>query len=100
MSEEFTSEPQANKTDWKRVDAMSDEDIQFDEDSPRTTPDDWAKAIVHQGLPLPRKKIPLALRLDSDVLAWFKAQGPGYQTRINAVLRAYKEAHEKTEAQT
>ena len=100
MSEEFTSEPQANKTAWKCVAAMSDEDIQFDEDSPRTMPDDWAKAIVHQGLPLPHRKIPLALRLDSDVLAWFKAQGPGYQTRINAVLRAYKEAHEETEAQS
>ncbi|WP_089942843.1 BrnA antitoxin family protein [Candidatus Entotheonella palauensis] len=98
MSKEPTSKPLVNKTDWKRVDAMADEDIQFDEDSPRTEPEDWAVAVVHQGLPLPRKKTQLALRLDSDVLAWFKAQGPGYQTRINAVLKAYKEAHEKTEA--
>jgi uncharacterized protein (DUF4415 family) len=32
------------------------------------------------------------LRIDAEVLEWFKAQGPGYQTRINAVLRAYREA--------
>ncbi|PON19839.1 hypothetical protein C2W62_00690 [Candidatus Entotheonella serta] len=69
-----------------------------DEDSPRTEPEDWTTAVVHQGLPLPRKRTQPASRLDSDVLAWFKAQGPGYLTRINAVLEAYKEAHEKTEA--
>jgi uncharacterized protein (DUF4415 family) len=32
--------------------------------------------------------------LDQDVLEWFKAQGPGYQTQINAILRAYMEAHQ------
>lgn len=34
----------------------------------------------------------VSLRVDADVLEWFKAQGPGYQTRINAVLRAFKDA--------
>ena len=34
----------------------------------------------------------ISLRVDADVLAWFKAQGVGYQTRMNAVLRAFKEA--------
>ena len=60
-------------------------------------PPDWAMAIVHKGLPWPNKKTQIAIRLDSEVLAWFKEQGPGYQTRINAVLKAYKGAHEKTE---
>ena len=41
--------------------------------------------------PVPPKAF-IALRLDADVLSWFKAQGPGYQTRINAVLRAFKNA--------
>ncbi len=41
---------------------------------------------------LPAKKNLVSIRLDEDVLAWFKAQGKGYQSRINAVLRAYKEA--------
>jgi uncharacterized protein (DUF4415 family) len=37
-------------------------------------------------------KISVGMRLDHDLVAWFKAQGPGYQTRINAVLRQYVEA--------
>ncbi len=37
-------------------------------------------------------KASVSLRVDADVLKWFKAQGPGYQTRMNAVLRAFKEA--------
>ena len=97
MSRKSTSKPPANQTDWKRVDAMQDENIQFDEDSPRTRAEDWAAATVHKGLPYPRKKTQIALRLDDDVLTWFKEQGPGYQTRINAILKAYKEAHEKNE---
>ncbi|MCA9944155.1 MAG: BrnA antitoxin family protein, partial [Anaerolineales bacterium] len=36
----------------------------------------------------------LTIRLDNDVLEWFRAQGRGYQTKINALLRAYMEAHE------
>ena len=49
---------------------------------------------VRRGLePLPRKQ-QVTLRIDADVLEWFKARGPGYQTRINELLRAYKKAHE------
>ncbi|MGQ0429911.1 MAG: BrnA antitoxin family protein [Gammaproteobacteria bacterium] len=51
-----------------------------------------ARQIARQGFPESPRKAAISLRLDADVLAWFKAQGPGYQTRINAVLRAYKEA--------
>lgn len=51
-----------------------------------------AREIARQGLPPAPRKAAISLRLDADVLEWFKAQGPGYQTRINAVLRAYKEA--------
>jgi uncharacterized protein (DUF4415 family) len=44
-------------------------------------------------LRLPKAKPLISIRIDEDVLEWFKAQGPGYQTRINAVLRMYKDAH-------
>jgi uncharacterized protein (DUF4415 family) len=48
--------------------------------------------IVRQGLPPAPRKAAISLRLDAEVLDWFRAQGGGYQTRINAVLRAYMEA--------
>jgi len=50
------------------------------------------RGIVRKGLkPLPSKAL-LSLRVDQDVLEWFKSQGSGYQTRINAVLRAFRDA--------
>ena len=73
---------------------MNDEEIDLSE-CPEITPELFAKAIMRRGLkPVPRKT-QLTMRLDSDVLAWFKTQGKGYQTHINAVLKAYMEAHEK-----
>lgn len=52
----------------------------------RGLPDDfWASAQVVQ----PVAKQPISLRVDTDVLEWFKAQGPRYQSRINAVLRSF-----------
>lgn len=51
-----------------------------------------ARHIARQGLPAAPRKEAISLRLDAEVLDWFRAQGPGYQTRINAVLRAYMEA--------
>ena len=48
--------------------------------------------IVRRGLvPVPAKAS-ISLRVDQEVLDWFKAQGPGYQTRMNAVLRAFRDA--------
>lgn len=47
--------------------------------------DFWDSATVVA----PPTKQPISLRVDTDVLAWFKAQGPRYQSRINAVLRSY-----------
>ncbi len=51
-----------------------------------------AKGIVRRGLKVVGPKELVSLRIDTDVLKWFKASGAGYQTRINAVLRAYKDA--------
>jgi len=81
-----------DKTDWARLRAMKDADIAFTEDSPATTPQDWASAVAHRGLPLPARKEQIALRVDSDVLAWYRQQGAGWQTRMNAVLRAFRDA--------
>jgi uncharacterized protein (DUF4415 family) len=81
-----------DKTDWARVRAMKDTDIAFTEDAPSTPPQDWASAVAHRGLPLPARKEQIALRVDADVLTWYRAQGPGWQTRMNAVLRAFRDA--------
>jgi uncharacterized protein (DUF4415 family) len=80
-------------TDWERLDALEDEDIDLS-DVPEITPEMFAKAVVRRGLkPAPRKQ-QVTIRLDGDVLEWFRAQGEGYQIRINSLLRAYMEAHQ------
>jgi uncharacterized protein (DUF4415 family) len=45
---------------------------------------------------MPEGKVPVTFRMDREVLAWFKAQGSRYQTRMNAVLRAYVEARKRS----
>ena len=82
-----------SQTDWERLDAMTDEDIDLS-DCPEITPEMFAKAVVRRGLKPVPNKTQVTLRLDQDVLDWFKAQGRGYQTQINALLRAYMEAHQ------
>ncbi len=68
-----------------------DEDIDLS-DNPEITPEMFAKAIVRQDLaPIPPKE-QITLRLDADVLKWFRSRGKGYQTQINTLLRAYMEA--------
>ena len=67
--------------------STSDEGIDFS-DIPPLTPAFRAKATLR----MPAKKEPVTLRLDHDVLAWFRTLGRGYQTRINAVLRSYVQA--------
>lgn len=92
MNSESTSEN--SQTDWQRLDAMSDEDIDLS-DCPEVTPEMFARAVVRQGLPPAKNKAQVTLRIDSDVLAWFKSQGRGYQTQINQLLRAYMEARQQ-----
>ena len=48
--------------------------------------------VVRRGLEPRAARTAISLRIERDVLDWFKAQGPGYQTRMNAVLRAYRDA--------
>lgn len=86
-------------TDWARLDTMRDGEIDL-LDSPEISPEMFARGVVRRGLkPLP-PKAQITLRLDYDVLAWFKARGRGYQTRVNALLRAYMEAHQRQAKRT
>ncbi len=86
------SSSKASKTNWKRVRATKDSDIRVSAEHPEAEVRHIVKGIVRRGLRPAAPKTSVALRLDADVLAWFKAQGPGYQTRVNAVLRAFRDA--------
>jgi uncharacterized protein (DUF4415 family) len=83
-----------SRTDFKALDAMRDEDIDFS-DIPPVTPEMFAKAVVRIGLKPVLPKAQITLRLDADVLQWFRDRGAGYQTQINALLRAYMEVHRR-----
>ncbi len=86
-------------TDWKRLETMSDEEleksIQDDPDSnPSMSPEHWAAGRL-----VTRKKVnkvPISIRIDPEVLSWYKAKGHGYQTLMVDVLRTYANAHDKT----
>jgi uncharacterized protein (DUF4415 family) len=74
--------------DWKRVDSMSEAELErsIAEDPESDVPGvDWDNPEIF----VAGQKIPISIRLDPDVLDFFKADGPGYQKRINAVLRSY-----------
>ncbi len=77
------------KTDWAKLSQLRDADINITADAPSTKPEDWINAIAHRGIVLPQRKEQIALRVDADVLSWFRDQGAGWQTRMNAVLKAY-----------
>ena len=88
MKSARTTKPRS-MTDWKRIDAMRDEDIDLS-DIPEQGVDFFANAILWPG---PKEQI--TLRLDPDVLNFFRKQGRGYQTTINAVLRTYMQAQSR-----
>ena len=84
-----------DRTDWARVKKIARAGGKPDRDSPEVTPEQFARAVVTRGgLPRPGKAL-LSLRVDRDVVDWFRSQGRGYQTRINALLRAYRDEHLK-----
>ena len=95
MTKTRTAKAARTGTDWKRVNAFSDADIEHmakaDADNPASSAADWADATVG----LPPMKTPVNAKFDVDVVDWFKSQGRGYQTRMNAVLRRYMDAHRK-----
>ena len=87
-------DPRKGKADWARVASLRDEEI---ETAVRHDPDappldiDWSQAF----LVVPRRKKAISIRIDPDVLDYFKNEGPGYQRRINAVLRSYVDQKQK-----
>ncbi len=84
-----------SRAQWKRVDALRDRAIDFS-DTPELTHEMFARAIVRRGLKPDVRKKQLTIRVDGDVLEWYRQQGPGYQTRINALLRAYMQERKNT----
>jgi uncharacterized protein (DUF4415 family) len=85
--------PIAGKTDFTRLDAMSNEEIEAGAKAPDAvamTDQEWAFMEIRRP-----NKVPLSLKLDDDVLVWYRALGKGYQTKINAILRNYMEVHRK-----
>src|ERR1700682_2609255 len=82
------------KTDWNTIDALTDEEIEAAvKDDPDAVPldMDWSETAVV----IPPKKHSISIRLDEDVLEFFRQSGAGYQSRINAVLRSYVQAKGK-----
>ena len=82
------------RTNWDRLAALTEDDIERaiaeDPDSPPALDADWFR---NAELVIPAAKTATSIRVDSDVMGWFKTQGRGWQTRMNAVLRAYARAH-------
>lgn len=79
-----------SETDWTRIDAMEDEDIDTSDIPPL---DDTF--FANAKLRLPGNRVSVTVDVDADVLEWFKAQGEEFQNRINAALRIYAEAHKE-----
>ena len=79
-----------SRTDWNHLKTMPDSDIDFS-DIPKLDKSFFKRAHVR----MPKRKRSISLRIDHEVFDWFHHQGRGYQTRINAVLKAYVEAHQR-----
>lgn len=77
---------QKGNTDWARLAAEEAAGIEPADDGEDEF--DWANSVLVQA---PVKE-PISIRLDDDILSFFRAEGKGYQSRINAVLRAYVQA--------
>ena len=96
MSVSATGARLKGKTDWDRLSKMTDDEIEKAvAEDPDAAPILDDKFWKNARLVWPEKKIPMTVRLDRDVLIWFRSYGKGYQTRINAVLRSYMQAHRR-----
>ena|SRR5687768_6142218 len=81
-----------DRSNLDRVRALTEEELDASIDLEEEGEIDWSSIQIG----LPESKQQLTLRLDPDVIAWFKASGRGYQTRMNAVLRSYVEAQRRS----
>jgi len=80
-----------SKTDWERL-RKAGAAGKPSKEHPEADVKHVVRGIVRRGLKPLANKTSVSLRVDQDVIEWFKAQGPGYQTRINTVLRAFRDA--------
>lgn len=81
-----------DRSDLDRVRALTEDELEASIDLAEEGEVDWSSLQV--GLPEPKRQ--LTLRLDADVVDWFKSRGPGYQTRMNAVLRSYVDSQRRS----
>jgi uncharacterized protein (DUF4415 family) len=88
--------PVKDKTDYAKLAKLSEDEIErmahSDPDHPGLDDDFWRQVDEFEA---PQAKEAISIKLDRDVLAFFRKQGRGYQTRINAVLRRYMQARRK-----
>jgi uncharacterized protein (DUF4415 family) len=89
-------ERRKSETDWARLDALTDEEIEASIANDPDWSDDWNwdEAV----LVIPPKKKAISIRVDEDVLDYFRKDGAGYQRRMNAVLRSYMQQKRKKRA--
>lgn len=94
----YTAEEVASKrsqgqddSDWQRLDALTEDELEAAIDHEEEGDFDWSKVEI--GMPAGKQQ--LTVRFDLDVVEWFRAQGSGYQTRMNQVLRSYVDAHRR-----
>ena len=91
------TEPQTvSRTNWERLDALSDEEIDTS-DIPPLTDEDFARSEWRFPAPArsasPAHEVLIEVAVDEDILAWFQSQGQDYPQRMRAALRLYAEAH-------
>jgi uncharacterized protein (DUF4415 family) len=86
------SSSKKSQTNFRRLRSMKDKDILLTAEHPEADVKHIVRGIVRKGLKAVAPKRSVSLRIDADVLEWFKSKGAGYQTRINSVLRAFTEA--------
>ena len=94
-----TKPREMSRTDWERLDALSDDEIDTSEIAPLTEGDfarsTWRlPAPLKPSLSVTTQSVMVEVAVDEDILAWFQSQGQDYQKRMRAALRLYAEAHQ------
>ena len=84
-----------SSTDWERIDAMTDQQIDYS-DSPKITRELFSTGKLKPSKRSTPVKEAISIRLDKDVLEWFRARGRGYQSEVNALLRAYMQREQSS----
>jgi uncharacterized protein (DUF4415 family) len=95
MNKSSTSKP--SQTDWAKVDALSDTDLDYS-DSPKISPEFFVTGKLRKGQRVPVGKEAISIRLDRDILEWLRSRGSGYQSEVNALLRAYMQSQQQTKS--